>query len=374
VDCVRAPDTVSRQGGDEFVVLLQEVQQAEDAAITARRVLQAVAEPHSIDQHDLHVTSSMGVSVYPDDGLDAETLIKNADTAMYQAKENGRQSYQFFRPAMNARAVERHSIEEHLRCALERQELALHQESSTTRLLRTMRSAKGWIKVPAERAAGNCRTYRDLGGYTQSAVTSSKKRHKFHRLGGEVSSEWTNVNDATRELVTGSPSRLAGLNFHCRTLRVASSVSDGMSWTTLIWLIAPEASTLTWSMTVPKAALAAGNTVGAVERTSMGSYCDEGCSWDCACVDSDQGTKGEGVKVKDATTGTATGLPSILAGANFQFIALRSACSVSEGISRIISTRPTFPDVSTSRCRTTVPNAVHVTGYNVSAAETTLGG
>ena len=128
VDCVRGSDTVSRQGGDEFVVLLSEVEQSEDAAITARRMLQAVAEPHSIDQHDLHVTTSIGVSVYPDDGLDAETLIKNADTAMYQAKENGRQSYQFFKPAMNVRAVERQSIEEGLRRALERQEFALHYQ------------------------------------------------------------------------------------------------------------------------------------------------------------------------------------------------------------------------------------------------------
>ena len=128
VDCVRDSDTVSRQGGDEFVVLLSEVQQAEDAAVTARRMLQAVAEAHSIDQHDLHITTSIGVSVYPDDGLDAETLIKNADTAMYQAKENGRQSYQFFKPAMNVRAVERQSIEESLRRALERQEFALHYQ------------------------------------------------------------------------------------------------------------------------------------------------------------------------------------------------------------------------------------------------------
>ena len=128
VDCVRRADTVSRQGGDEFVVLLSEVEQSEDAAISARRMLEAVAEPHSIDQHDLHVTTSIGVSVYPDDGLDAETLIKNADTAMYQAKENGRQSYQFFKPAMNVRAVERQSIEESLRHALERQEFALHYQ------------------------------------------------------------------------------------------------------------------------------------------------------------------------------------------------------------------------------------------------------
>jgi len=128
VDCVRGSDTVSRQGGDEFVVLLSEVAQPEDAAISAVRLLQAVAEAHSIDKHDLHVSASIGMSVYPDDGLDAETLIKNADTAMYQAKENGRQSYQFFKPSMNVRAVERQSIEESLRRAMERQEFTLNYQ------------------------------------------------------------------------------------------------------------------------------------------------------------------------------------------------------------------------------------------------------
>jgi diguanylate cyclase (GGDEF)-like protein/PAS domain S-box-containing protein len=128
VDCVRSSDTVSRQGGDEFVVLLSEVEQSEDAALSATRMLRAVAEAHSIDQHDLHVTTSIGLSVYPDDAPDAETLIKNADIAMYQAKENGRQSYQFFKPAMNVRAVERQSIEESLRRALERDEFALHYQ------------------------------------------------------------------------------------------------------------------------------------------------------------------------------------------------------------------------------------------------------
>jgi diguanylate cyclase (GGDEF)-like protein/PAS domain S-box-containing protein len=128
VNCVRNADTVSRQGGDEFVVLLSEVEASEDAAVTARRMLQAVAECHSLDQHDLYITTSVGVSVFPEDGEDGETLIKNADTAMYHAKENGRQTYQFFTPAMNVRAVERQSIEESLRRALERQEFALHYQ------------------------------------------------------------------------------------------------------------------------------------------------------------------------------------------------------------------------------------------------------
>jgi diguanylate cyclase (GGDEF)-like protein/PAS domain S-box-containing protein len=128
VTCVRGSDTISRQGGDEFVMLLLDVNRPEDAGITARRMLEVVAGPHSIDQHDLHITASIGVSIYPDDGLDADTLIKNADTAMYQAKENGRQSYQFFKSAMNVRAVERQSIEESLRRALERQEFTLRYQ------------------------------------------------------------------------------------------------------------------------------------------------------------------------------------------------------------------------------------------------------
>jgi predicted signal transduction protein with EAL and GGDEF domain len=125
---MRGADTVSRQGGDEFVVLLTDVERPEASAVTARRMLNAVAEAHSMDQHDLYVTIGIGVSASRDDGLDAENLIKNADTAMYQAEENGRQSYQFFKAAMNMRAVERQSIEERLRCALERHELALHYQ------------------------------------------------------------------------------------------------------------------------------------------------------------------------------------------------------------------------------------------------------
>ncbi|HZJ49809.1 MAG TPA: EAL domain-containing protein [Actinomycetota bacterium] len=128
VCCVRNSDTVSRQGGDEFIVLLSEVERAEDIVIMTRRILQALAEAHSIDERDLHITTSIGVTIYPEDGPDAETLIKNADTAMYQAKENGRQSCQFFEPAMNVRAVERQFLEQSLRRALERQEFALHYQ------------------------------------------------------------------------------------------------------------------------------------------------------------------------------------------------------------------------------------------------------
>ena len=146
VDCIRGSDSVSRQGGDEFVVLLLELEQAEDSAVTARRMLEAVARPHSVDHHDLHVTASIGVSVYPDDGLDADTLIKNADTAMYQAKENGRRSFQFFKPAMNVRAVERQSVEEDLRHALERREFSLHYQPKVSLTTGAITGAEALIR------------------------------------------------------------------------------------------------------------------------------------------------------------------------------------------------------------------------------------
>jgi diguanylate cyclase (GGDEF)-like protein len=101
VACVRSSDTVSRQGGDEFVALLSEIREPEDAALTANKMLEAVAQAHSIDQHELCVSISIGVSIYPDDGLDAETLVKHADAAMYEAKERGRRCYRFFTPAIN---------------------------------------------------------------------------------------------------------------------------------------------------------------------------------------------------------------------------------------------------------------------------------
>ncbi len=126
--CVRSSDTVSRQGGDEFVILLTQDKNSEDASLTANKILTALAMSHSIAKHKLHVTTSIGISVYPADGQDAETLIKNADTAMYHAKEKGRNNYQFFSSSMNVRAVERQVIEANLRRALEQQEFVVHYQ------------------------------------------------------------------------------------------------------------------------------------------------------------------------------------------------------------------------------------------------------
>jgi diguanylate cyclase (GGDEF)-like protein/PAS domain S-box-containing protein len=125
---VRTSDTVSRIGGDEFVVLLSEVAHSGDAGVKAGKILAALNAPLEIDQHNLRVTASIGVTTYPEDGQETAMLIKNADLAMYQAKENGRNNYQFFEKDMNVRALERQSVEENLCFALDRDELIMHYQ------------------------------------------------------------------------------------------------------------------------------------------------------------------------------------------------------------------------------------------------------
>jgi diguanylate cyclase (GGDEF)-like protein/PAS domain S-box-containing protein len=123
--CVREGDTVARLGGDEFVVLLPEIDHVEDAAKLAERIITQVKQPFQVEDHELYVTTSVGIAVYPDDGTTAETLIKNADTAMYRAKDLGRNAFQLYTPAMNARSFERLAMESALRHALTRGEFTL---------------------------------------------------------------------------------------------------------------------------------------------------------------------------------------------------------------------------------------------------------
>ncbi len=128
LECVRAPDSVSRQGGDEFIVVLQELKRPEDAATIVGRLLKAVADVYSIDQHKIYVTTSIGVSICPGDGEDAETLIHKADAAMYHAKKSGKQTYKFFRPEMILNSPDFQSIERDLGHALDRNEFILHYQ------------------------------------------------------------------------------------------------------------------------------------------------------------------------------------------------------------------------------------------------------
>lgn len=127
-DSVRNADTVSRQGGDEFILLLADIKHEQDAALSAQKILDELKLPYLINKCNLHISTSIGISVYPNDGLDAETLIKSADTAMYYAKDKGRANYQFFKAEMNTRVVQRLMIEAHLRVAVEKQQFFLHYQ------------------------------------------------------------------------------------------------------------------------------------------------------------------------------------------------------------------------------------------------------
>ena len=126
--CVREGDTIARFGGDEFTLLIPTIENVEDAAKIAQKITETLKIPFMIAERELFVTTSIGISMYPNDGSDAETLVRNADSAMYRAKDQGRDNYQLYAPAMNARALERLALENSLRKALSNDELVLHYQ------------------------------------------------------------------------------------------------------------------------------------------------------------------------------------------------------------------------------------------------------
>jgi diguanylate cyclase (GGDEF)-like protein/PAS domain S-box-containing protein len=126
--CLRHSDTVSRQGGDEFVILLTLIEAPDEAARGAQKILHALSAPHLVEEQMLHISGSVGISIFPNDGETPELLIQAADTAMYHAKESGRDNFQFFTRKMNQKAVERQSLESNLRLALERKEFVLYYQ------------------------------------------------------------------------------------------------------------------------------------------------------------------------------------------------------------------------------------------------------
>jgi len=127
-DSGKGGTTLARLGGDEFILAMADIDRVEDAAKAAHRLIQAMQAPFRLDEHEIVVTASIGISLYPDDGADAETLLKNADSALYHAKDAGRNNYQFYNQSMNDRAFARLSLEGSLRRALENQEFLLHYQ------------------------------------------------------------------------------------------------------------------------------------------------------------------------------------------------------------------------------------------------------
>jgi diguanylate cyclase (GGDEF)-like protein/PAS domain S-box-containing protein len=145
-DLVRDGDTVARVGGDEFIVLLTSFEEREDVTAIAERVLETIRRPRTILDQELRVTTSLGVAVYPDDGSDVETLLRNADTAMYRAKQSGRDNYQAYTPAMSAEILNRVSLEADLRRALERGEFSIHYQPQVNRETWEITGAEGLLR------------------------------------------------------------------------------------------------------------------------------------------------------------------------------------------------------------------------------------
>ncbi len=156
---LRVGDTICRLGGDEFVVVLPEIKRSADAANVAQKVIESVSRPLVLEGRELHVTPSIGMAVFPDDGRDAETLIRNADAAMYHAKEMGRANYQFFTEQMNLAASRRLTLENDLRRALHKGELRVYYQpiiehkagctAAHEALLRWQHPSKGLV-LPSE--------------------------------------------------------------------------------------------------------------------------------------------------------------------------------------------------------------------------------
>ncbi|MGE0386009.1 MAG: putative bifunctional diguanylate cyclase/phosphodiesterase [Gammaproteobacteria bacterium] len=126
--CVRESDTIARLGGDEFTIMIEEVRSVEAVAVVAQKILQSMGQPFVIQGHTLFVTPSIGITIFPDDDDGVDGLLKNADTAMYKAKELGRNNFQYYRADMNSRSVERFELEHKLRLAIENRQFVLHYQ------------------------------------------------------------------------------------------------------------------------------------------------------------------------------------------------------------------------------------------------------
>ncbi len=202
-------DTLARLGGDDFVLLWNGLKSAEDAAVLAQRILSVLARPFTVEGNALNVGASIGISIYPNDGRDFAELLKNADAALYDAKENGGGTWRLFAPALNARAAERLRMENELRGALARSELVLHwhpvvrgrgQVVGAEALVRWNHSGRGLL-MPEEFVplAEECGLIRAVGEWTlERALSQAGAWHR--KMPGRA---WIAVNVSAPELAQG---------------------------------------------------------------------------------------------------------------------------------------------------------------------------
>jgi len=209
--CVRESDTVARQGGDEFVVLLQDIDHPRDAAQVAAKIIDLLEDPFQLNGHAAHIGASVGITLYPEDGEDVLTLFRNADLAMYRAKDAGRNTFQFFETAMTLAAMERRSMESDLRLALEQGEFLLHYQpiydlaegrlAGAEALVRWLHPRRGLVSpnafIPLAEETG---LIRDLGAWVLEQACLQLAR--WHQEGLDL---YLGVNISSRQIPDALP-------------------------------------------------------------------------------------------------------------------------------------------------------------------------
>jgi diguanylate cyclase (GGDEF)-like protein/PAS domain S-box-containing protein len=178
--CVRASDTVSRQGGDEFLILLQDVTDTASIAVTAEKIRAAICTPFDIQDHVVHIGVSIGISIFPDDGADQHALIKHADAAMYEAKNNGRDRFQFFTEVMNANTQQRYELENDLRNAIAQDDFNLHYQPKFDFLTGDLVGAEALLRWPQGAIKGHT---------TQAFIQFAEETGLIHYIGAWVLQE-----------------------------------------------------------------------------------------------------------------------------------------------------------------------------------------
>ena len=205
--CVREADTVVRLGGDEFVLLLSGAGRGEAMSQVVQRVLQTIARPSQIEGRELSVSCSVGVSIFPRDGRDVQTLLKNADTAMYKAKELGRNNFQFYSPEMNTVITERLEMQSALRRAVEHKQFALLYQPKVDLVTGQIAGMEALLRVKGENGELSL---------PENFITLAEESGLIVQIGEWVMREACNFNKSLQE--RGLPPMRVAINLSARQL------------------------------------------------------------------------------------------------------------------------------------------------------------